>query len=123
MIQPQTLNVIPGAYEKGRSVWAIRGKSGKFLVILDPRFPGRRPIRLFTCEVGARRVMNTLIELKPAMEKQRLAVVEVGQITSLGKANAVNVPPSADSFVINNPDEVYELVTYLRSREKDNADY
>jgi hypothetical protein len=116
MIQPQSLDLIPGARTEFSCVWAIQGKSGKYLAIPDHRFPGRRPIRFFTSEVGATRVMNTILELKPALENQKLAVVEVGLHAALSKVRADKTPPVADSFVVSNPDEVFELVTYLRKR-------
>jgi hypothetical protein len=117
MIQPQSLNLIPCAeFSESQRVWAIQGKSGKYLAIPDHRFLGRRPIRFFTSEVGATRVMNTVLELKPALEKQQLTVVEVGLFAALGRVRADRTPPLADSFVVNNPDEVVELVTYLRKK-------
>ncbi len=116
MIQPQSLDKIPAAFIDASNVWAIQGRSGKYLAIPDPRFPGRRPIRFFASEVGARRIMNTVLELKPVMEKQELVVVEVALLTALRKASADKIPPRADSFVINNSDEVYELVIYLRKK-------
>lgn len=117
MIQPQSLSLLPGAYAEDLYVWAIQGKSGKYLAIPDPRFPGRRPIRFFTSQVGAARMMKTVLELKPGIEKQNLVVVEVGLLAALRKANADTVPPRADSFVINNPDEVFEVINYLRKKE------
>ena len=119
MIQPQSLGAIPGGCAEAINVWAIQGKSGKYLAITDPRFPGRRPIRFFTSQVGAMRVMNTVLELTPVLEKQQLVVVEVGLLAALRRANADKTPPHADSFVINSPDEVFELVTYLRKKAKE----
>ena len=118
MIQPQPLNLIPGAHSESSWVWAIQGKSGKYMAIPDHRFPGRRPIRFFTSAVGATRVMDTVLELKPALEDQKLVVVEVGLLAALSKVRADKVPPVADSFVVNNPDEVIELVIYLRKKAK-----
>ena len=116
MIQPQPLNLIPGAHSESSWVWAIQGKSGKYLAIPDHRFPGRRPIRFFTSEVGATRVMNTVLDLKPALENQKLEVVEVDLLAALSKVRADKTRPVADSFVVNNTDEVFEFVTYLRKR-------
>jgi hypothetical protein len=116
MIQPQSFDVIPGGYSEPCRVWAIQGRSGKYLAIPDHRFPGRRPIRFFTSQVGAARIMNTVLELKPVLEKQKLVVVEVGLLAALRKVNADKTPPLADSFVVNTPDEVFELVTYLRKK-------
>jgi hypothetical protein len=116
MIQPQSFNVIPDGHSETSRVWAIQGKSGKYMAIPDHRFPGRRPARFFTSQVGAERVMNTVLELKPALEKQKLVVVEVDLLAAVRKINADKTPPLADSFVVNNPDEVFELVAHLRKR-------
>jgi len=62
--------------------------------------------------------MDTVLELKPALEDQKLVVVEVGLLAALSKVRADKVPPVADSFVVNNPDEVIELVIYLRKKAK-----
>jgi hypothetical protein len=112
--------VLPGVYAQDLYVWAIQGKSGKYLAIPDARYPGRRPIRFFTSKVGATRLMNTVLELKPLLEKQNLVVVEVGLLVALQKAKADTVPPRADSFVINNPDEVVDFVAYLRKKKAEN---
>jgi hypothetical protein len=117
MIQPQSLNVLPGAGAEDLYVWAIQGRSGKYLAIPDPRYPGRRPIRFFTSQVGATRMLHTVLELKPALEKQNLVVVEVRLHVALEKAVADTTPPLADSYVINNPDEVVEFVIYLRNKD------
>jgi hypothetical protein len=114
MIQPQSFDVILGAYSETLNVWAIQGKSGKYLAIPDHRFPGRRPIRFFISQVGAERLMKTVLDLRPVLEKQNLVVVEVGLLAALRKVKADKTPPLADSFVVNNNDDVFELVTYLR---------
>jgi len=119
MIQPQLLGVISGGYAEALNVWAIQGRSGKYLAIPDARFPGRRPIRFFTSDVSARRVLNTILELRPVLEKEQLTVVEVGLRAALRNASTDKLLPIADSFVINKPDEVFELVNSLRKRAKD----
>ena len=118
MIQPQSFHVILGAYSETLNVWAIQGKSGKYLAIPDYRFPGRKPIRFFASQVGAGRVLKTILELRPVLEKQNLEVVEVGLLAALRKVKADKTPPLADSFVINDADDVFELVTYLRKESK-----
>jgi hypothetical protein len=119
MIQPQSLCVLPGGHADGMNVWAIQGRSGKYLAIPDARFPGRRPIRFFSSEVGAGRVLKTILELKPSLEKEQLVIVEVSLLDALRRANTDRSHPLADSFVINNPDEVFELVTHLRQKAKE----
>jgi hypothetical protein len=116
MIQPQSLDVLLGEYSEGHRVWAIQAWSGKFLAIPDQRFPGRRPIRFFTSGYDAMRVRDAMLEAKPALFKQRFEVVEVGLLQALRKAKAEKIPPLADSFVVNTPDEVYPIIAQLMQK-------
>jgi hypothetical protein len=114
MIQPQSLDVLLGEYSEQHPVWAIRAWSGKFLVLPDQRFPGRRPVRFFTSEYDATRVRDAYLEAKPLMFKQRFEIVEVLLLDALRRVKADKTPPIADSFVINSPDEVYPVISQLK---------
>ena len=116
MIQPQSLDVLLGEYSEGHRVWAIQAWSGKFLVIADQRFPGRRPVRFFTSEYDAGRVRDAYLDAKPLMYKQKLEVVEVLLLEALRKIKADKTAPTADSFVLNTPDEVYPVISQLRQK-------
>jgi hypothetical protein len=116
MIQPQSLDVLLGEYSEQHRVWAIQAWSGKFLAIPDQRFPGRRPVRFFTSEYDATRVLDVILEAKPTLFKQRFEVVEVLLLEALRKVKADKTPPSADSFVLNTPDEVYAIISQLRQK-------
>jgi len=116
MIQPQSLDVLLGEYSEQYRVWAIRAWSGKFLAIADPRFPGRRPVRFFTSEYDASRILDTVLEVKPTMEKNKFEVVEVLLLDALRRVKADKTPPTADSFVLNSPDEVYPIICQLRQK-------
>ncbi len=116
MIQPQSLDVLLGEYSEQHRVWAIQAWSGKFLILPDQRFPGRRPVRFFTSEYDAMRVRDAVLEAKPTMFKQRFEVVEVLLLEALRKAKADKTPPVADSFVLNTPDEVYPIIGQLKPK-------
>ncbi|MGD0939681.1 MAG: hypothetical protein ABR905_08200 [Terracidiphilus sp.] len=118
MIQPQSLDVLLGEYSELHRVWAIRAWSGKFLVIADQRFPGRRPVRFFTSEYDAMRVRDAILEAKPMMFKQRFEIVEVPLLDALRKVKAEKTPPVADSFVLNTPDEVYPVIGQIKQRRE-----
>jgi hypothetical protein len=117
MIQPQSLDVLLGEYSEGHRVWAIQSWSGKFLAFPDQRFPGHRPIRFFTSEYDATRILDTVLEIKPTLEAQKFEVVEVALLQALRKAKADKIPPIADSFVVNTPDEVYPIITQLKQKQ------
>jgi len=116
LIQPQSLDVILGEYSEMLQVWAIQGKSGKYLVIPDNRFPGRKPVRFFKSQYDAHRMMDTILKVSPALELQRLAVVDVLLLAAIRKVAADKTPPHADSFVISSSDEVYELISQIKTR-------
>jgi hypothetical protein len=116
MIQPQSLNVLLGEYSEGYRVWAIQAWSGKFLTIPDQRFPGRMPVRFFASEYDAMRVRDAVVESKPMMFKLKLEVVEVHLLDALRKVKADRIPPAADSFVLNTPDEVFALLSQLKRK-------
>ena len=116
MIQPQSLDVLLGEYSEGHRVWAIQAWSGKFLTLPDQRFPGRRPVRFFTSDYDAMRVRDAVVEAKPMMFKHRFEIVEVFLLEALRKVKADKIPPCADSFVVNTPDEVFPLLSQIRQR-------
>jgi hypothetical protein len=116
MIQPQSLDVLLGEYSEQHRVWASQAWSGKVHIRPDQRFPGRRPVRFFASEYDATRVLDTVLEVKPALFKQRFEVVEVLLLEALRKVKADKTPPVADSFVLNSPDEVYPIISQLKQK-------
>ena len=116
MIQPQSLDVLLGEYSEYQKVWAIQARNGKYLAIPDQLFPGRLPIRFFTTEYDATRVLDTLLEIKPTQNAHRYEVVEVPLLQALRKAKTDKLPPRADSFVVNSHAEVYPIINQLRQK-------
>jgi hypothetical protein len=114
MIQPQSLDVFLGEYSELQKVWAIQARSGRYLAIPDHRFPGRRPVRFFTTEYDAQRVIEAVLEVRPVLDALKLEVVEVLLLEALRSIKADKTPPRADSFVINSPDEVYAILRQLK---------
>ena len=116
MIQPRSLRTTLPDFPSTYRVWAIQGKSGKYLAMPDHRFPGRRPIRFFTSDYDAARVLDVVLEVKPGLEAERLTVVEVRLLHALERITADKTPPRADSYVIYSHDEVFEFIQYLKQR-------
>jgi hypothetical protein len=116
MIQPQSLDVLFREYSDLQMFWAIRSGSGKYLVVPDRRFPGRRPVRFFKSRYDAVRVMETMLQVKPFLDVQKLEVVEVLLLEALRKIKADRIPPRADSFVVNSSDEVFAIINQLKQR-------
>ena len=113
MIRPLSLDVIEGEFSEEYEAWVIRGKNGKFLVIPDNRFPGRRPIRFFMSETDATRVKDAVLEVKPELFSQRLTAVRVRLLDSLRGIAKDADTNNADSFVVHSPNEVYDFVKSL----------
>jgi hypothetical protein len=61
--------------------------------------------------------METVLEIKPALEAQRFEVNEVHLLHAVRKAKVDKTFPIADSFVINTHDEVYPIITQLKQKQ------
>jgi hypothetical protein len=114
MIQPLSLDVVLEEFSEKYKAWVIQGKNGKYLVIPDNRFPGRRPIRFFMSKLDAARVVDAVLQVKPELKAQKLVATEVNLRQALRGVAADNDPSHADSFVVHSPNEVYEFVSQLK---------
>jgi hypothetical protein len=84
--------------------WVIQSAaSGKYLVIPDARFPGRRPIRFFMSEQDASRVLEAVLQARPELAKNVLTPVRVRMHDALRGLAADKNPDHADSFVVHSP--------------------
>ena len=116
MIQPTSLDVILREFSEDYRVWAIQGKSEKYLVIPDLRFFGRRPILFFKNRYDASRVLDAVLRARPAFEGQRLVAVEVRLLKTLREVKADKSPAYADSFVVYPPNEVSEFISQFKAK-------
>lgn len=116
MIQPRSLGSMLPDFPADYCVSAIQGKSGKYLAVPDHRFPGRRPIRFFTSGYDASRVLDTVLDIKPGLESEKLTVVEVRLKDALERISADKAPPQADSYVIYTHEEVFEFIHHLKQK-------
>ncbi len=114
MIQPLSLDVILEEFSEDYKAWAIQGKNGKYLVIPDDRYPGRRPIRFFMSKLDASRVVDAVLQVKPELRAQKLVAIEVNLRQALRGVAADDDPSHADSFVVHSPNEVFEFVSKLK---------
>ena len=110
MTKPLSLDVIEGEFSEEYEAWVIRGKNGRFLVIPDNRFPGRRPIRFFMSELDATRVLKAVLDVNPALARQKLTPVKVRLLDSVRGIAKDTDPDRADSFVVHSPNEVHEFL-------------
>lgn len=106
--------MIEGEFSEDYMAWAIRAKSGDYLVIPDDRFPSRHPIRFFMSEGDARRVIEAVLDAKPELRKAELMPVNLPLRDSLRRIASDKDTNHADSFVVHSPNEVYEFVMSLK---------
>ncbi len=116
MTQPFSLDVIEEEFSEDYKAWAIQAQNGEFLVIPDDRYPGRHPIRFFTSEADAKRVINAVLTAKPELKKANLKPIELPLRDSLRRIAQDPNPERADSFVVHSPNEVYEFVASLKRK-------
>jgi len=114
MIQPRSLDVILREFSEEYKVWAIQADSGKYLVIPDLRFPGRRPILFFKSEYDASRLLGAVLKVRPRLEDQKLVAVEVRLLEALRRVAADKNRSQVDSFVIQSANEVSDFITQFK---------
>ena len=116
MIQPMSLDVVLREFSEEYKVWVIQAISGKYLVVPDNRFPGRRPIVFFKSRYDSSRLRDAILKVRPALEPQRLIEVEVCLLETLRGVAADKSRAQADSFVILSPNEVSDLIGQLKPK-------
>lgn len=120
MSKPLPLDTLVGEFSEDYKAWVIQSKkTGQYLVIPDDRFPGRKPIRFFMSEADASRVIDVVVDARPALKQFGLQPVQVLFQESLRKIAADKRSDYADSFVVHSPNEVYEFVRELQPEKKD----
>jgi len=116
MIQPVSLSVIPGEYSLKYRAWVVQGKSGRYLVMPDSRFPNRKPITFFKNEYDASRVLDIVLGLRPELAAYKLVTIEVEVAEALKVAAAEGNLSHADSFVVLDSSEVFDFIAQLKKR-------
>ena len=116
MIQPMSLDVVLREFSEEYTAWVIQANSGKYLVIPDNRFPGRRPIVFFKSRYDASRLLDAILKLRPVLIPQGLIEVEVRLLETLRGIAADRSRAQADSFVILSPNEVSDLISQFKPK-------
>jgi hypothetical protein len=111
MTQPLSLEVILSELDENAEAWVLKDvRSGKYVIIPDTRYPGRKPVRFFMRREDAEAVLMELIDVNPELAKKEIHPFKVRLITSLrGIASDTN-PDNADAFVVHSVNEVYEFL-------------
>lgn len=115
MTSPLNLETILSEFSEDADAWVLRDRtSGKYVIIPDPRFPGRKPIRFFMRREDAIDVLQELNGENPVLRDKEVYPFQVKLLESLRRIASDTNPDNADAFVVHSPNEVYE---YIRERQ------
>lgn len=111
MTEPLPLDTVLNEFSEQSVAWVLQSKRrGTFLVVPDDRFPGRRPVRFFTSEADAGRMLTEVLKAKPSLISEQIKPVSVKLLQALRDIAADRTPGHADSFVVHSPNEVFEFL-------------
>jgi hypothetical protein len=116
MIQPMSLDVVIREFTEEYKAWVIQANNGRYLMVPDNRFPGRRPVVFFKSRYDASRLLNAILKVRPVLEPQGLIEVEVRLLETLRGIAANRSRAQADSFVILSPNEVSDLIIQFKPK-------
>lgn len=116
MIQPMSLDVVLREFSEEYRAWVIQANSGRYLVIPDNRFPGRRPVAFFKSRYDASRLLKAILKVRPGLETQMPIEVDVRLLETLRGIAANRSRAQADSFVILSPNEVSDLIIQFKPK-------
>ncbi len=111
MTQPLSLDVILSELDENTEAWVLQDlPSGKYVIIPDNRYPGRKPVRFFMRREDAEAVLMELIDVNPKLAKKEIYPVKVRLIPALRGIATDKNPENADAFVVHSVNEVYEFL-------------
>jgi len=115
MTSPLKLEDILSEFSEDADAWVLRDNtSGKFVIIPDPKFPRRKPIRFFMRREDAMDLLQKLNEENAALRAKEIYPFKVKLLESLRRIASDTNPENADAFVVHSPNEVYE---YIREQQ------
>ena len=111
MTRPLSLDTLLNELPNDDEMWVLQDQaSGLYVVIPDPRYPGRRPIRFFMKQEDAQSILSRLHEVNERIRDANVIPVKVKlKLALLGIASDKN-QGNADSFVVHSPNEVFEFL-------------
>jgi len=111
MTKPLSLETILGKLSDDDETWVLYDElSGKYVIIPDDRFPGRRPIRFFHSRQDAESVLREVLKVNSMLRQARISPVKVETKKAVASIAMDRTPDHADAFVIHSPNEVFEFV-------------
>jgi len=115
MTSPIKLENILSEFPEDADAWVLRDRtSDKYVIIPDPKFPGRKPIRFFMRREDAMDLLQELNEENAVLRHKEIYPFKVKLLESLRRIASDTNPDNADAFVVHSPNEMYE---YIRERQ------
>ena len=115
MTSPLKLEDILSEFSEDADAWVLRDRSSdRYVIIPDPKFLGRKPIRFFMRREDAMDLLQELNEENPILRHKEIYPFKVKLLESLRRIASDTNPDNADAFVVHGPNEVYE---YIRERQ------
>lgn len=111
MTEPLSLDTILGELSDDDETWVLQDQlSGKYVVIPDDRFPGRRPIRFFLSRHDADSVLQEVLKVNQALRQAEITPIKVKTKQAIASIAMDKTPGHADAFVVHSPNEVFEFI-------------
>jgi hypothetical protein len=112
---PLSLDVLMGEFAPDYEAWVLRdARSGLYLTIPHPKYPGRIIVHFFMSRENAMSVLDAIIEAgNKKIEQATIIPVKVNLHASLQGIAKTKAPGVADGFVVHPPNEVYEFLRDL----------
>jgi hypothetical protein len=115
MTSPLELETILSEFSEDADAWVLQDRaSGNYIIIPDPKFPGRKPIRFFMRREDAMDLLQELNEENPILRDKGIYPFKVKLLESLRQIASDINQDNADAFVVHSPNEMYE---YVRERQ------
>jgi hypothetical protein len=108
---PLTLDTIINGLADNDEMWVLQDlRSKRYLIIPDPRYPGRRPIRFYMKEQDAQAVLDRVLDVNKELQDNDIVSVNVKLKPALRGIAADKNPEHADAFVVHSSNEVFEYL-------------
>ena len=111
MSEPLSLDTLLSEFEKSSTVWVLRdAKSGQYVTIPHPKYPGRLIMHLFMSRDDAANVLDMIIKTgNTKIASAPIVPVQVNLHEAMASIAAHSKPTFADGFVVHPPNEVFGL--------------
>ena len=112
MTEPLSLDVVLSEFDPTDEAWVLQdSQSGLYVIVPDPKYPGRKIIRFFMSEQDAMDVLNEIVKTgNEKIPKLGIEAKKVNLHKSIRSIAATRKPGYADGFVVHSPNEVFEFL-------------